>query len=154
MDWATILGSVSGGVVGFVGAIGQQVFTVWQKGKEHKMRMEELEVMSRVNLQQADLNLRATQEDHAGSAFTAAITAQAALTGSSPLVRDIIALFRPGLTALLVISAVIQALYVGGESAAFFGMSIHNLAAITVGYWFGVRQFEKVAVTPAFTAKK
>lgn len=153
LDITTLLGSVSGGVLGFAGALIQQGMSIWQAREAHKQRLAELELAAKVDLQKADINLRQTQEDRAGEAFTESIKAQAGLTGESRRVRDVIALFRPGLTTLLVVAAVAQAFIVGGEAQQFFGLSLHNLATIAVGYWFGVRQMEKVNVTPAFPRK-
>jgi hypothetical protein len=155
MDWTTILGSVSGGVLGFAGALVTKVVGIFEAREQHKMTMERLEMASKVDLQKADLSLRQTREESAGASFTAAIQADAAMPGESRWVRDFRAMWRPGLTAFLVLAAIVQGFWFGQEIGAFIAISLSSLAGQAVGFWFGVRQWDKTVITPvSFGGKK
>lgn len=153
MDWPTILGSVSGGVLGFVGAIVTKGLSIYEARQNHKMELERLELASRIDVQKADLTLRQTREDHAGAAFTASVSADAASIGESKWVKDFRSLWRPGLTVLLVAGATVQGFFQSGDTRDFLNVTLANLAAQAVGFWFGVRTFEKTAITPVVVKK-
>jgi len=148
MDWSIILGSVSGGVLGFVGSLLTKGMAMFEARQNHKMALERMELASRIDLQKADLNLRQTHEEQAGTAFTAAIAADAAATGESKWVRDMRSLWRPGLTVVLILIATIQSFFAGSSTQDYIFLTLSNLATQAVGFWFGIRTFEKVSVTP------
>lgn len=149
MDWSVILGSVSGGVLGFFGSLLTKGLSIFEARQNHKMELERMELASRIDLQKADLNLRQTREEQAGTAFTAAIAADAAATGESKWVRDFRSLWRPGLTVVLVGVATVQSFCAADSTQDFIFLMLANLAAQSVGFWFGVRTFDKLAITPA-----
>lgn len=146
MDLSALL-TLASPVAGFFGAVIQKGVGLFEERQRHRNEMEKLELASRIDVQKADLALRQSREEQAGTAFTAAINAQAALTGSSRKVKDIVALFRPGLTTVVLLAAIGQASYLmfkGGDASAFW-QGIHSLAYMSFGYWFGIRSFEKPA---------
>ncbi len=149
MDWTTILGSVSGGVLGFVGSIASDLVGVFKARSQHKMDMERMEFQAKLSVQQADIALRQTTEEQAGGNFGKAIDAQAALLGSSGWVKDTLALFRPGLTAVMLIFSGGLALYRGGDALDFCCTTFVSLSATALGYWFGVRTSDKVQIRVA-----
>jgi hypothetical protein len=146
MDFTQLLGSVSGGVLGFGGAIISQVVGWWTKKKDHEMKMAEMKFEADLQAQNKDLDLRNLREKSDGESFVAAVAAQAALSGSTGWVKDVLALFRPGLTLALLIQSQLIAQKCSEDTRDFIALSIINLAATAGGYWFGTRTFEKVPV--------
>ena len=146
MDITSILGSVSGGVLGFIGSIASDFVGVYKAKAQHKMDMERMEFQSKLTLQQADLALRQTQEEQSGQAFSKAIDAQSALTGSSGWVKDVLSLWRPGLTAYLLTVSTGIALWRGGDALDLTISTFVNTAAAALGYWFGQRTADKVQI--------
>lgn len=113
------------------------------------MRMEELKVVSQIDLQKAEINLRQTTEETSASLFGKAIDAQAAARPSSGIVTDIISLFRPGLTVALWISSTTLAVWYRSEQPElmnFIITSTFGMFSISVGYWFGVRTEQKMSL--------
>lgn len=146
MNWETFLGLLSP-AAGFLGAVVQKGVGIYEERLRHRNEMERLELAARVDVQKADLALRQTREDHAGRAFAAAIEAQAGLKTKHAWVTDFVALFRPGLTALVLAASIAHASYVvrhGGDADTYW-QGIHALASMSFGYWFGMRSFEKTA---------
>ena len=113
------------------------------------MRLEELKLASQIDLQKADIALRSTVEEGNAQTFGKAIDAQANLKGSSSWALDVITLFRPGLTLALWLSSIIMAVWYRGsnpELMSFIITSTFGMFSISVGYWFGVRTEQKMAV--------
>lgn len=146
LDLSTILGSVSGGVLGFLGSIASDFVGIWKAKNQHKMDMERMEFQAKLTVQQADIALRQTQEEQTGQAFSKAIDAQNQLTGSSAWVKDALALWRPGLTAYLLTVSTGIALWRGGDALDLTVTTLVNTAAAALGYWFGARSSEKVQI--------
>jgi hypothetical protein len=144
MTWTALLGLASP-VAGFLGAVIQKGIGIFEERQRHKNEMERLELASRIDVQKADINLRQTREDHAGTAFTAAINAQTSATPSHGWAKDLVALFRPGLTALVLIATIAHAWYLdtAGVDSTDFWQGVASLASMSFGYWFGMRSFEK-----------
>ncbi len=157
MDITTLFAGPVGAILGLGGSLIQKWLGMKEKAADHKMRLEELEIMSRIDLQKADINLRNTIEEKQGESFKAAIDAQAALKPSAPWARDFLALFRPGLTLGLMVCSTVMAFYFSDskpELLDFVIVSQFSLSAISAAYWFGVRNDEKMRVTAAFPSKK
>lgn len=146
MDFGTLLGFLSP-VAGFLGSVIQKGFGIYEERQRHKNEMEKLELASRIDVQKADLALREVEKRMAGEAFTEAIKAQANLQAASRGARDFIALFRPGLTTLVLVASLLHATYLiyRGADATEFWRGIHSLASMSFGYWFGIRTFEKAS---------
>ena len=149
MDFSTLLAGPLGGVLGLGGAIFQKWLSMKEAKDNHAMKMEELKVVSQIDLQKADINLRQTTEETNGMLFGKAIDAQAALRPSSGIVTDIISLFRPGLTLALWISSTVLSVCYRNEQPElmnFIITSTFGMFSISVGYWFGVRTEYKMAI--------
>lgn len=156
MDFTTLLAGPVGGILGLGGALLQKWMGMREKAADHKMKLEELEVMSRVDLQKADLNLRNTVEEKNGESFRAAIEAQAALKPAHPWAQTFLSLFRPGLTLMLMVCSTALAVWfreAKPELLEFIIVSMFSMSSVSVGYWFGVRQESKFQVTQAFPRK-
>ena len=149
MDFSTLFAGPLGGILGLGGAIFQKWLSMKEAKDSHAMKMEELKVVSQIDLQKADINLRQTTEETNGMLFGKAIDAQAALRPSSSIVTDIISLFRPGLTLALWISSTVLSVCYRNEQPElmnFIITSTFGMFSISVGYWFGVRTEYKMAI--------
>jgi hypothetical protein len=157
MDITTLLAGPAGAALGLLGSLAQKWLGMKEKAADHKMKMEHLEVMSRVDLQKADIMFRATVEEKQGESLKAAIDAQAALRPSAPWANDFLSLFRPGLTLVLMISSTALAIWYNDtkpELAEFVITSLFTMSSVSVGFWFGSRENSKMAITQAFPTSK
>jgi hypothetical protein len=157
MDITTLLAGPAGAALGLLGSLAQKWLGMKEKAADHKMKLEELEVMSRVDLQKADIMFRATVEEKQGESLKAAIDAQAALRPSAPWANDFLALFRPGLTLALMVSSTALAFWFHDskpELMEFIITSMFTMSSVAVGYWFGHRTESKMAITQAFPVRK
>jgi len=149
MDLSTLLAGPLGGILGLGGAIFQKWMSMKEAKDNHQMKMEELKLASQIDLQKADIALRQTTEEKNAESFTEAVKAQGNLKTSSGIVTDIIALFRPGLTVALWISSITMAIWYRNDNPELMGFiitSTFGMFSISVGYWFGVRTEQKMAV--------
>jgi len=156
----SLLASAATGPLGALLGLGGSLLQKWLSIKEaretHAMRMQEIEIMSRVDLQKADILFRSTVEEKQGESFRAAIDAQSGLRAAHPWARTFLAVFRPGLTLALIGSAVLLAVAfveTSPELIEFITVSMFTMSLTSVGYWFGVRTDEKQRVTEAFSPR-
>ncbi len=157
MDFTTLLAGPVGALLGLGGSLFQKWLGMKEKAADHKMRLEELEVMSRIDLQKADLALRNTVEEKNGESFKAAIEAQNEVKPAHGWARTFLALFRPGLTLALMIASTSLAVWFQDtkpELMEFIIVSMFSMSSVATGYWFGVRQESKFQVVQAFPARK
>src|SRR5574343_2059425 len=115
MDLTTLLAGPAGAALGLAGSLFQKWLGMKEKAADHKMRLEELEVMSKIDLQKADIMLRNTVEEKNGESFKAAIEAQNESKPAHPWAKTFLALFRPGLTVVLMVSSRSEERRVGKE---------------------------------------
>jgi len=156
MDLLTLASGPIGAIIGLGGSLFQKWLGMKEAREAHAMKLAEMELISRVDLQKADIMFRQTVEEKSGEAFRAAIDAQAASKPSSALARDFLALFRPGLTLALMVASTSLALWFHDtrpELIEFIIVSMFTMSNVAVGYWFGNRTEEKFKVTAAFTKK-
>ena len=149
MDLSTLLAGPIGSILGLGGAIFQKWLSMKEAREKHQMRLEELKLASQIDLQKADIALRQSIEEGNASTFGKAIDAQAGLRANSGWATDVIALFRPGLTLALWVSSMILAIWyrnTNPELMSFIITSTFGMFSISVGYWFGVRTEQKMAV--------
>lgn len=150
---SAILGFFAGPAGGFIAALVQKGMSVFEGFLAHKQRMEELEVLSRIDLQKADIVYRGQVVAGQDASFKAAIDAQAAEAGGDKWAVDVMKLWRPFLTLVLMVIATVFAWQAGGsgDSLKEYATRFVILAEIALGYWFGVRTFDKApSVQPAF----
>jgi len=156
MDLTTLFAGPVGAILGLGGSLIQKWLGMKEKVADHKMKLEELEIMSRIDLQKADLIFRGVVEEKAGESMKAAIDAQASLKPSASWANDFIALFRPGLTLALMITSTGLAIWYHDSKPdllEFIITSQFTMSSVAVGYWFGHRSEEKFRVQAAFKAK-
>lgn len=153
MDLVTLIAGPAGGLLGLAGSLVQKWLGMKEKVADHKMEMERLELASRIDLQKADINLRSTIEEKAGESLKAAIDAQAALKPAHPWARTFLSLFRPGLTLLLWVSAMVLAIWnrdVNPEMMEYIVTATFSMFTVSMGYWFGSRDnFKRLEITRA-----
>ena len=156
MDLTTLLAGPAGAAIGLLGGLAQKWLSMKEAAAQHLQKMAELELMSRVDLQKADIMFRSTVEEKSGEAFKAAIDAQAALQPADNWVKDIMTLFRPGLTVYLLVSSTGLAFWYHDakpELLDFIITSTFMMSSSALGYWFGQRTEEKFKVQAAFPKK-
>lgn len=157
MDLTTILTGPLGGLLGLGGALAQKWLGMKEAAQNHGFKMAEMEIMSKIDLQKADILFRTAVEEKSGEAFSKAIDAQAVLQPSTGWAKDFLALFRPGLTLVLLISSTGLAIWFHDskpELLEFIVVSMFTMSSVATGYWFGVRNDEKAKVQAAFAGKK
>lgn len=141
--WLSLLSPTAG----FLGALVQKGIGLYEERQRHRHEMERLELASRIDVQRADLALRQTREEQSGAAFTAAVQGQttAGAAASHRWARDVIALFRPGLTTIVLMASIGHAswLMFSGADSTEFWQGIHSLSSMAFAFWFGVRTFDK-----------
>lgn len=153
MDLSTLIAGPLGGVLGFAGSIAQKWLGMKEAKQSHEFKMAEMELASKVDLQKADIMFRSTVEEKSGEAFKAAIEAQGRLQASSPWARDVLALFRPGLTCALWISSLVLAILYRHSNPSlmeYIVTATFSMFTVSCGYWYGQRSEDKrVMVTKA-----
>lgn len=157
MDLTAILAGPLGGIIGLAGSLAQKWLGMKERRADHEMKLAELEIMSKIDLQKADILFRSTVEEKSGESFKAAIDAQAALKPSAGWARDFLALFRPGLTLALLLGSIGLAAWYNDtkpELMEFIIVSMFTMSSVAIGYWFGVRNDEKQKIQAAFSGKK
>lgn len=153
MDLLTLLTGPVSGLLGLAGALVQKWMGMKEAKQNHEMRMAELELAARVDLQKADVLFRQTVEEKSGEAFKAAIEAQNSVKPAHAWARTFLAVFRPGLTLYLQFASTAIALIFYKEMPTmlqFVVYSMFSMSAVSLGYWFGVRTEEKFKVNAAF----
>ena len=149
MDLSTLLAGPIGSILGLGGAIFQKWLSMREAREKHQMKLEELKLASQIDLQKADIALRSTIEEGNSETFGKAIDAQAGLKANSGWAYDVLALFRPGLTLALWVSSMILAVWyrnTNPDLMSFIITSTFGMFSISVGYWFGVRTEQKMAI--------
>ena len=157
MDWTTLIAGPLGGILGLAGSLVQKWMGMKEAREAHAMKMAELEVVSRVDLQKADILFRSTVEEKAGDSFRAAIESQNAVKPAHAWAKTFISLFRPGLTLALMVSSTALAVWFKEgrpELMEFIIVSQFTMASVATGYWFGHRSDEKFKVNAAFPSRK
>lgn len=157
MDLTTLLAGPAGAALGLVGSLFQKWLGMKEKAADHKMEMERLEVMGKIDLQKADILFRSTVEEKSGEAFRAAIDSQNAVKPGHKWASTVLSLFRPGLTLMLMTASTALAVWYRDaqpEILQFITTSMFTMSSVAVGYWFGHRTEEKFKVQAAFPLRK
>ena len=156
MDLTTLLAGPAGAVLGLAGSLFQKWLGMREKAADHKMKLEEIEVLSKIDLQKADIMFRQTVEEKAGENLRAAIAAQAESKPAHAWAKTFLAVFRPGLTLVLMFSSTCLAVWFHDakpELLEFIVTSMFTMSSVSVGYWYGYRSEEKFKVQAAFPTK-
>lgn len=160
MDLGSVLGNAAtGGVLGGLFSLGNAAVDFVNKRQEAKEELDKIKVTNDHDLAVLNINndrarqaseeqsyatrLQGTIDEMKASfdGMTASITDQASLNAKTEgWVLDIVVLFRPGLTALLIVSALCTAFML--DKTAF--NALVQLSAMAVTWWFGDRQRMKL----------
>lgn len=152
--WAAVTGGIFPLITSVVG--------IFKARDEHKFRIEEARLdLDKLKLQgemdQAKLAgvLAAERERGAGNAFTASVDAEGKIKGEHKWVTSFRALTRPCLTwfyqiYMVVVAALLLLGYaldkVENPLLQYLIISAVNTATMTVSWWFGQRQIDKMSV--------
>jgi len=145
MDWTQILGSMTGGVLGFAGGIIQKLVGMREKRLDHEMELKRIEATSVADAKKTQAQRELTEIEKSWESFKSAIDAQANSKGSSPWVQDFVSAFRPGYTLFLTVLTLVAFFFVDYETKNYIALSFISLASTAGGYWFGTRTDQKLA---------
>ena len=127
-----ITNALGGGALGVLMRIGNGFFENYKAGQEHKRRLEEAKVMSEISANKS-----------AWDAFTASQHAAIPPANVSPWAANIITLFRPIITLLLLVLVSIVFFRVSATEQATMVEQIQFCAFNSIGWWFGDRMARK-----------
>lgn len=154
MDFAGLLGdAASGGLLGLGGSLATGVLGYFREKEAAKAALEAKKADNSHEVEMARINGAAAEAQRVGefaieqmkqqyAAFMASIADQTAATARvSPWAADVLALFRPGLTTMLV-GGTICAIGFKWNGAEITG-DLVQLTAVAVAWWFGDRAKDK-----------
>lgn len=137
--------ALGGGIVGVVGSVVGRGIGIFEKKQDHKHQVEVQKLAGSQAVEMAKLGMDQTQLDMFGEqvkgsyeGLSKSIDDQTTLSGkASQWVTDVLALFRPGLTTLLVgLTATLAVMT--NDQAVWSDVTFLTATAIT--WWFGDRQ--------------
>ena len=127
-----ITNALGGGALGVLMRIGNGFFENYKAAQEHKRRLEEAKVMSEIAANKS-----------AWDAFIASQHAAIPPANVSPWAANIITLFRPIITLLLLVLVSIVFFRVSDTEQATMVEQIQFCAFNSIGWWFGDRMARK-----------
>ena len=124
--------ALGGGALGVLLRIGNGFFEIYKAGQDHKRKLEEAKAMAEIASDKAKWD-----------AFTASQQAATPSANISPWAANVITLFRPVITLLLLVLVTIVFFRVtAGEQAEMID-EIQFCAFNCIGWWFGDRMNRK-----------
>lgn len=138
MNLAEMAGStITGGVIGMIGSLGSSALDYVNRRQEAKEQLAQLKVKNEHELGMVQVQGRIDETKASYESLNTTVSDQSALNQRADTwVVDVIALFRPGLTTLLVVGAVCAGSY--ADKSTF--NALIELSAMAVAWWFGDRQ--------------
>ena len=127
-----ISSAFGGGAFGILMRIGNGFFENYKAAQEHKRKLEEAKVMSEIAANKS-----------AWDAFIASQNASIPPANVSPWAANVITLFRPFITFLLLILVSIVFFRVSAADQANMVEQIQFCAFNSIGWWFGDRMARK-----------
>lgn len=124
--------ALGGGALGVLLRIGNGFFENYKAGQDHKRKLEEAKVMAEIASDKARWD-----------AFTASQQAATPSANISPWAANVITLFRPTITLLLLVLVAIVFFRVNEIEQAEMIDEIQFCAFNCVGWWFGDRMTRK-----------
>lgn len=146
MDIMSLIAGPAGGALGLAGSLFQKWLSMKEARDNHAMKMQELELSSKIDLQKIEAQFKVVSEEKANDNFKAAIESQSELKPTG-ITANILSLFRPGLTAYLLLSSTILALTFKDQKPELIELvitSMFTMSSVALGYWFGVRTNDKI----------
>lgn len=123
--FTAFLGSGAGGIIL---RLGNGLFEEWKAGREQERKLEEMKVMASIK-----------QDEAAWEAFKASQAAAVIPSNVHPITADILTLFRPFITLILVAVATFVWFYAVEPQKADMTNQVAFAAFNAVGWWFGDR---------------
>lgn len=124
--------ALGGGALGIILRIGNGFFENYKAGQDHKRKLEEAKAMAEIASNKAQWD-----------AFTASQQAASVPSNVSQWTANIITLFRPAITLLLLILVAIVFFRVTASEQADMIDQIQFCAFNCIGWWFGDRMARK-----------
>ena len=128
----TLSSALGGGALGVLLRIGNGFFDNFKAGQDHKRKLEEMQVLAQIGSDKARWE-----------AFTASQQAATPPANISPWTANVITLFRPAITLLLLILVTLVFFYVTPLEQAEMIDTIQMSAFNCIGWWFGDRMSRK-----------
>lgn len=133
--------AATGGAVGIIGSVINRGINYFEMGRRAKIEIDQktLDYQHQINMAQLGMDKDAIVASFQG--LEKAYDDQIGLSGrTSQWATDILALFRPGLTTLLVVLTGAYAFY---QSLDVFP-TLATMAGMAIAWWFGDRQMQKL----------
>jgi len=127
-----ITNALGGGALGVLLRIGNGFFENYKAGQDHKRKLEEAKVMAEIASDKAKWD-----------AFTASQQAATPPANISTWAANVITLFRPGITLLLLVLVAVVFFRVTESEQAEMIDEIQFCAFNCIGWWFGDRMARK-----------
>jgi hypothetical protein len=124
--------ALGGGALGVLLRIGNGFFDNYKAGQEHKRELEKAKAMAEIAANKAQWE-----------AFTASQNASIAPVNTAPWAANVLTLFRPAITLLLLILVTIIFFNVPDFEQADMVDEVQFAAFNCVGWWFGDRMTRK-----------
>lgn len=140
---------MGGGTTGLLSII-MGVATAWLKGNQEegmlRLELEILKEKNRAASQHIEHARAAMGEMVAGNVRTAAINAEAGLSGDSQFARNVRSLLRPGITTALILMSFWMSYEIihAEEVSPHFASTakwVFSLTDTVIGFWFGGRSY-------------
>jgi len=124
--------ALGGGALGVILRIGNGFFENYKAGQDHKRELEKAKAMAEIAADKAQWE-----------AFTASQNAAIAPANTAPWAANVLTLFRPAITLLLLILVTIVFFNVPAFEQADMVDEVQFAAFNCVGWWFGDRMTRK-----------
>jgi hypothetical protein len=124
--------ALGGGALGIILRIGNGFFENYKAGQDHKRKLEEAKAMAEIASNKAQWD-----------AFTASQQAATVPANVSQWTANVITLFRPAITLLLLVLVTIVFFRVTASEQANMIDQIQFCAFNCIGWWFGDRMARK-----------
>jgi hypothetical protein len=124
--------ALGGGALGIILRIGNGFFENYKAGQDHKRKLEEAKAMAEIASNKAQWE-----------AFTASQQAATVPSNVSQWTANVITLFRPAITLLLLVLVTIVFFRVTASDQADMIDQIQFCAFNCIGWWFGDRMARK-----------
>lgn len=126
--WQFLTAFLGSGAGGIILRLGNGLFEEWKAGREQERKLEEMKVMASIK-----------QDEAAWKAFEASQAAAVVPSNVHPITADILTLFRPFITLILVAVATFVWFYAVEPQKADMTNQVAFAAFNAVGWWFGDR---------------
>lgn len=144
--------AASGGILGFLGSISTGIVSIFQQKSQyaHEQAMGELE-LKRISAQsdaQSKLSadqLKAAMEQGANEAFKVSQISGNTFNTLPPPIAGALALWRPALTAALIVYSLYVYPACDAATKTFIVQSYVTAGSAAVLWWFGSRQMQRLA---------